>query len=324
MLSLLVALTGLVTGASVSLWAQLADEGARVPLGSIALRAAFAALAGAVALPLLRYGVRRALRWVTLHPQTRARYDRWEAGTYAAFALTAFTAVGLQLIVPVVMAIVALFVLAQAALLRPTREGRAPEARVVGALFLLSGGAALIYQVVWQRLLFAAVGVNIEAVTLIVSIFMLGLGIGALVGGRLSLRYADQLPALFAMVELGIAVFGVVSIPLISSVGDLTGAASLPVVALAVTLLLLPPTLLMGATLPILVAHVNRTYADVGRSVGTLYFVNTLGSAAACFATVLVLFAFVGLRTTVYIAVALNVVVAALVNNMLVGRRSAE
>src|SRR5262249_6293057 len=53
-------------------------------------------------------------------------------------------------------------------------------------LFFLSGFAALIYQIVWQRVLFAAFGVNIESVTITVSLFMFGLGVGSLVGGVLS------------------------------------------------------------------------------------------------------------------------------------------
>ena len=55
-------------------------------------------------------------------------------------------------------------------------------------LFFVSGIAALIYQVCWQRLLFQAFGVDIESVTIIVSTFMLGLGLGALAGGQLSDR----------------------------------------------------------------------------------------------------------------------------------------
>jgi spermidine synthase len=55
-------------------------------------------------------------------------------------------------------------------------------------LFFLSGFPALIYQIVWQRALFALYGVDIESATLIVTIFMLGLGLGSLAGGWLSAR----------------------------------------------------------------------------------------------------------------------------------------
>ncbi|MGA3102094.1 MAG: hypothetical protein ABSD61_09560, partial [Terracidiphilus sp.] len=53
-------------------------------------------------------------------------------------------------------------------------------------LFFVSGFPALMYQIVWQRALFTIYGVNIESVTIIVTVFMLGLGLGSLAGGRLS------------------------------------------------------------------------------------------------------------------------------------------
>lgn len=91
-----------------------------------------------------------------------------------------------------------------------TIEGPAPG--LLYALFFLSGFPALLYQVVWQRALFAIYGVNIESVTIVVSAFMLGLGIGSLVGGLLSERPGMPLLLFFGAAELGIACFGVVSL----------------------------------------------------------------------------------------------------------------
>ena len=56
--------------------------------------------------------------------------------------------------------------------------------RLLQLFFFLSGIPALIYQLIWQRALFAIFGSNIESVTLVVSSFMLGLGVGSLAGGR--------------------------------------------------------------------------------------------------------------------------------------------
>src|SRR5207248_4894549 len=70
------------------------------------------------------------------------------------------------------------------------------------------------------------------------------------------------------------------------------------------------PTLLMGATLPILVAHLVRRSGDVGNAVGLLYYVNTLGAGAACFAATLLLFPFLGLQGSVGVAIAMNCAVA--------------
>jgi MFS family permease len=85
-------------------------------------------------------------------------------------------------------------------------------------LFMISCAAALIYQVCWQRLLFESVGVDIESVTIIVSTFMLGLGLGALVGGELADRFPDWTLAMFGIIELATAAFGALSSYLIHSV----------------------------------------------------------------------------------------------------------
>ena len=195
-----------------------------------------------------------------------------------------------------------------------TAAVRAPSAAGPGALVLLffvSGIAALIYQVCWQRLLFQAFGVDMESVTIIVSTFMLGLGVGALAGGQLADRYPRQALAMFALFELGIALFGVCSPWLIRAVGAAAVRAPLPLIAAVNFLLLLVPTLLMGATLPILVTHVVRHYRSIGVSIGQLYFANTLGAALGAAATGMLVLYYLGLSATIYLAAALNVCVSA-------------
>lgn len=180
-------------------------------------------------------------------------------------------------------------------------------------VFLASGFAALIYQVVWQRALFAIYGVNIESVTIVVSAFMLGLGIGSFGGGKLSAQPGRNLLRWFGGIELCIGAFGALSLPIFRSIGDLTAGASAPAVfALSFALIVLPTTL-MGATLPLLVAHAVRLSGNVGRSVGMLYFVNTLGSALASFATATLLLGMFGQQRTVWLATALNVAIGLLV-----------
>jgi predicted membrane-bound spermidine synthase len=151
--------------------------------------------------------------------------------------------------------------------------------RRLAPLFFVSGVAALVYQICWQRLLFSAFGVDIDSVTIIVSVFMLGLGLGALAGGILADRYPTLALPLFALSELGIGLFGWFSSDFIRATGDIFVGAVQWQVALVNFLLLLPPTCLMGATLPILVAHVTRIWGNVGKSIGMLYQVNTFGAA---------------------------------------------
>ena len=188
--------------------------------------------------------------------------------------------------------------------------------RWLSALFFLSGFPALLYQIVWQRALFTIFGVNVESVTVVVSAFMLGLGLGSLLGGWLSQRPAVPLLLAFAFMELAIAAFGLVSLQLFQSLSTL-GAPTFLLSFAAVVL----PTVLMGATLPLLVTHLVRVSGHVGRSVGLLYFVNTLGSAVACFAAALYTMSELGMSGTVQLAAAINALIGLAV--LLVHFRSA-
>jgi predicted membrane-bound spermidine synthase len=179
-------------------------------------------------------------------------------------------------------------------------------------VFLLSGFAALLYQVVWQRALYAIYGINIESVTMVVTAFMLGLGLGSLAGGIVSKEPKRPVLFYFASVEAGIGVFGFVSLSVFHAVGNVTLGMSAVATFFVTFLLILLPTMLMGSTLPLLVAHLVRENKNVGKSVGTLYFVNTLGSAFASAAAVLVILGHAGQSGSVRIAALLNATVSLL------------
>src|SRR5580692_6198504 len=93
--------------------------------------------------------------------------------------------------------------------------------RVLCVLFFCSGFPALIYQLTWQRALFRIFGVNIESVTIVVTAFMLGLGLGSLAGGWLSKRRHISLLPLLSAIELATAIFGSVSLGAFDYVGAL-------------------------------------------------------------------------------------------------------
>ncbi len=179
-------------------------------------------------------------------------------------------------------------------------------------VFLLSGFAALLYQVVWQRSLYAIIGINIESVTIVVTAFMLGLGLGSLAGGALSKSASRPVLLYFALVELGIGAFGLGSLSLFHAIGRLTLGMGAFATFVVTFLLVLIPTVLMGSTLPLLVAHFVRANRNVGKSVGALYFVNTLGSALASAASVLFILGALGQTGSVRLAAAMNVLVSAL------------
>jgi predicted membrane-bound spermidine synthase len=185
-----------------------------------------------------------------------------------------------------------------------------PRVALAGLLFLLSGAAALVYQVAWQRLLALHSGVGLYSVAMIVAAFMAGLGLGSLAGGRLSARMetATALRA-FALLELAIGLFGAVS-PWIYYDWLYPRAVHLPGSSWQAGLLhlgaLLPPTLLMGMSLPFLVRAVVTDVAGAGRRIGWLYGINMLGAAAGALVAPWWLLPAAGIRGAVLVAAGAN------------------
>lgn len=194
-----------------------------------------------------------------------------------------------------------------------TRRALLASERYVAVLFLVSGFSALIYQVVWQRVLFTTFGVHSEAVTVIVSVFMFGLGLGALAGGYLQKKYPDHLLGIFIALETLIGLFGLCSLQMIHFVSQKAGDASTLQLVGWTYLILAVPTLLMGATLPVLVAFLQKYFHNLGKTVGLLYAFNTIGSAIAAFCTVAILFVFLGQAATIVVAACCNLVTALLI-----------
>jgi len=178
--------------------------------------------------------------------------------------------------------------------------------------FFVSGFPALLYQIVWQRALFTLYGVNIESVTMVVTAFMLGLGLGSLLGGILSRHQKWPLLGIFGGAELLIGLYGIFSLKVFHWAADFTAGTSPLKTGLIAFFLVVLPTVLMGATLPILVSYTVRWSHNVGTTVGALYGANTLGSAAACFCAGLFLMRWLGQAKTVALAAALNALVGAI------------
>jgi spermidine synthase len=321
-------LSALITGASVVLngfvtrvWQNRAADLTDFAKGGAWREQAMTGriILGSLAAVFLFFGARHLLRFLISRfirlPAFAESYRKTDTRIYWVFFLTALGFFGFYMDIIVALFV---FVVGQAVLCfslfmktvkdethGPTWTGQGRIFR----LFFISGFAALIYQIAWQRVLFQFYGVNIESVTIIVSIFMFGLGIGSIAGGLLSRKFPRRLPHLFILCETVVGVFGLLSLKLIDTVAALTLHRGLFGVSLAVFGLLSIPTIFMGATLPILVSFFYSSYRNVGKTVSLLYFINTLGSALACFFTVFVLFLYVGVHASVICAAAFNFVV---------------
>lgn len=185
--------------------------------------------------------------------------------------------------------------------------------RIIKPIFFISGFSALIYQIAWQRMLFQAFGVDLESVTIIIAVFMAGLGIGGYSGGRIADTFPQKILLIFALTELGIGLFGLASPTLIHWVKDLVLLSSTPVIAMANFALLLFPTFLMGATLPLLTSYLNQNSDNTGENIGWLYFTNTIGASLACLMMGFVFFNFMTLYHVIYLAGAINIIIASVI-----------
>ena len=199
-------------------------------------------------------------------------------------------------------------------------------------LFFLSGLSGLIYQVVWVRVFGNVFGNTIYSASLVVAVFMLGLGVGSYVVGTWSdRRYAARPESLlrsYGYFELLIGALGLgisALLPHLAEVSVLVSTysreasgwyalstASYLARAGIVLVLLTPITLLMGGTLTLLIRHLVRSDPETaGWRIAVLYGVNTAGAALGCFLTDFTLVPAAGLRSTQMVAVLLNFVAAA-------------
>ena len=183
-------------------------------------------------------------------------------------------------------------------------------------LFFGSGFAALVYQVVWQRLLVIFSGSDIQSTTIIVAAFMAGLGCGSVVGGRVADRLSPTAGlAAFAAAELAIAGFGVFSASLYYDVlyqrlGHLAWGLESRAAILFVSLLW--PTFFMGVSLPLLARALTTTIERAATVAGTLYGWNTLGAAFGAFTTTWWVLPLYGLERGLQLGATLNLLAAAI------------
>jgi predicted membrane-bound spermidine synthase len=180
-------------------------------------------------------------------------------------------------------------------------------------VFILSGVSALIYQLVWQRALLMIFGSNVESVAMVVASFLMGLGMGSLVGGWVSKQERAPLVVLFGLTELGIAAYGIVSLDVFQWVNDHIAMPGGLLTGCLAFLLVFLPTLLMGSTLPLLVAQQVRAKASVGEAVSWLYFVNTLGAAIGAWMTAAWVMAKLGLSGSIRLAALCNASAAGII-----------
>ncbi len=190
---------------------------------------------------------------------------------------------------------------------------------VVALIFLLSGATSLAYQVAWTRMLSLFFGSDVYAAAITLGVFMVGLSLGGWGAGRWGDRIGRPL-LVYGLCEVAIAVFAAFFPHLLSGFEEAYRAVyrthfeTFPGLyhgfrlAVATTLLLVP-TLLMGATLPLIVRGFANLSEVFGARVGLFYSVNTLGALFGTLAAGFVLLPLLGATRTVTTALVINVVI---------------
>ena len=189
--------------------------------------------------------------------------------------------------------------------------------------FFFSGAAGLIYQVVWTRMLTQIFGNTTYAIATVLSAFMAGLAIGSYLFGKIADRGKNDF-LLYGILEAGVGVYGFLVPwlfagraktlrPDFRTESNRIHFYSIWCCFFLSFVLLVFPTLLMGATLPVLSRFFVRSFAQFGRRVGDLYATNTLGAVIGCAAAGFFLIPTLGMQTTVFVAAGANLIIAAVI-----------
>jgi len=189
-------------------------------------------------------------------------------------------------------------------------------------LFFCSGFCSLLYQVVWVRMAFAHFGVITPVLSVVLSVFMLGLGLGSWLGGKWAQWWSSRLkisPAYFYGAAEFVIATGAFIVPQLFRFGEAyllrAGEASstgyLLISAIFIVAAILPWCIMMGATFPLMMSFVRQTDPANQTSFSFLYVANVMGATAGTAMTALVLVELFGFSETSTIAAAINCLIAA-------------
>jgi spermidine synthase len=194
---------------------------------------------------------------------------------------------------------------------------RSDFAWVILACFLLSGTSGLVYQVIWVRQLELVFGTTAFAASTVLTAFMTGLALGSYYFGRRA-DNASQPLRLYGLLEIGIGLYGLAIPHIFTLLPKLyepiwlqlrLSFVLMTVIRFAIAMLvLIVPTVLMGATLPVLASYYAAGGRSVGLRVGQLYSINTFGAVIGAVVGGFVLIPTLGMRATSYTAASINLI----------------
>jgi spermidine synthase len=194
--------------------------------------------------------------------------------------------------------------------------------RFILAVSFISGFSALVNEVIWTKLLSLTLGNSTYALSIVLFSFLIGLAIGSYIIGKY-LDNIGQYLSLFAFIELGIGFSGLLILLFFDKldIPFLTLHSYFPEsfylfmgsLILLVFLLLLIPTMFMGATIPVMGKILTKDVSKIGTSIGDIFSINTLGGVFGAFTAGFILVSYLGLIKTGVFASALNLVLAGII-----------
>ncbi len=190
-------------------------------------------------------------------------------------------------------------------------------------VIFLSGFSALIYQLVWVRVLGLVFGVSSFAVATVVAVFLLGLGFGSLYFGKWSEKLKNPLKS-YLFVELCIGIFSIVSYLIINNLSiyrfiykysyNNFNFYSISLILLSLSVIVLfPPVFAIGGTIPLITKYFLTTPERFGSNFSRIYYLNTLGAFAGSMLTGFVFVRYMGVLLTFLIAVSVNLLIALII-----------
>jgi spermidine synthase len=188
-------------------------------------------------------------------------------------------------------------------------------------LFFLSGFSGLVYQVVWTRMAFASFGIITPVLSVVLSVFMLGLSMGSWEGGRiiawLVTRTGVSAACFYGVAEffIGLGAFAApklfqLSQGILLPAGQMNSTGYLLLSAIAIAISILPWCICMGTTFPFMMAYVRERDQNNTGSFSFLYLANVLGAMCGTGITAVVLVEALGFHRTLWVAAVANFAIA--------------
>lgn len=188
--------------------------------------------------------------------------------------------------------------------------------KLIILIFGLSGMSALIYEIVWIRPLSLVFGTTTYAISIIIAGFLSGLALGSWIAGKFSDKVESPLK-IYGFIEIGIGLYGLMLISLFSALPGIylglyqytfpnQGVFYILQFMLAFVIILIPTTL-MGATLPMILKSYSKKFTNIGKDIGKIYSVNNIGAVLGTLAAGFVLMPLLGIQSSIIITAILNI-----------------